>query len=138
MRVTSEKCTVPAIRIWQPTPQRTTPAPVLHQSTLRRMRHFCSAGLPPQWLVELQFRGRLCIDTCIVQQPIVPGFRCQVCRMLCSVNIHFIRTSSGRGVRHFYLRESASGALGRSSYFHSSLKADPASPPPFLSPTRGW
>ena len=33
-----------------------------------------SAGLPPQCLVELQFRDRLCIDTRIVQQPIIPGF----------------------------------------------------------------
>ena len=37
---------------------RTTPASGLHQSTLRRMCHLYSAGLPPQSLVELQFRDR--------------------------------------------------------------------------------
>jgi hypothetical protein len=37
------------------TTRRTTPAPDLHQSTLRRMCHFYNAGLPPQSLVELQF-----------------------------------------------------------------------------------
>ena len=37
------------------------------------------AGLPPQCLVELQFRDRLCIDTGVVQHPIMPGFRCQIC-----------------------------------------------------------
>ncbi len=38
------------------TTRRTTPAPGLHQSTLRRMCHFYNAGLPPQSLVELQVR----------------------------------------------------------------------------------
>ena len=61
---------------------RTTPAPDPHQSTLRHMRHFCSAGLQPQCLVELQFQDRHCIDTRIVQQPIMPGFRSQVCRLV--------------------------------------------------------
>ena len=60
------------------TTHRTTPAPDPHQSTLRRMCHLCSAGLPPQCLVEIQFRDRLSIDTRIVQQPIMPGFRFQV------------------------------------------------------------
>ncbi len=41
-----------------------------------------SAGLPPQCLVELQFRDRLCIDTLIVQQPIMPGFRSKVHRLV--------------------------------------------------------
>ena len=45
------------------------------------MCHLCSAGLP-RCLVKLQFRDRLCIDTRIVQQPIVPGFRSQVCRLV--------------------------------------------------------
>jgi len=61
---------------------RTTPAPDPHQSTLHRMCHFYSAGLPPQCLVVLQFRDRLCIDTCIVQQPIMPSFRSQVSRLV--------------------------------------------------------
>ena len=60
------------------TTHRTTPVPDPHQSTLRRMCHLCSAGLPPQCLVEIQFRDRLSIDTRIVQQPIMPGFRFQV------------------------------------------------------------
>ena len=64
------------------TTHRTKPAPGPHQSTLRRMCHLYSAGLPPQCLVELQFRDRLCIDTRIVQQPIMPGFRSQVCRLV--------------------------------------------------------
>jgi len=79
------------------TTHRTAQAPAPHQSALRRMCHLYSAGLPPHCLVKLQFRDRLCIDTHIVHQPIMPGFRCQVFRLLCSVNIHFIRTSSGRG-----------------------------------------
>jgi len=64
------------------TTHHTTLAPDPHQSAFRRMCHLYSAGLPPQCLVELQFRDRLCIDTRIVQQPIVPGFRSQVCRLV--------------------------------------------------------
>ena len=64
------------------TTRRTTPAPGPHQSPLRRMCHRYSAGLPPQCLVQLQFRDRLCIDNRNVPQPIMPGFRCQVCRLV--------------------------------------------------------
>ena len=64
------------------TTRHTKPAPGPHQSTLLRMCHLYSARLPPQCLVELQFRDRLCIDTRIVQQPIMPGFRSQVCRLV--------------------------------------------------------
>ena len=64
------------------TTHRTTPALDPHQSTLRRICHLYSAGLPPQGLVELQFRDRRSIDTRIVQQPIIPGFRCQAIRLL--------------------------------------------------------
>jgi len=39
---------------------RTTPAPGPHQSTIRPMCHLYSAELPPQCLVELEFRDRLC------------------------------------------------------------------------------
>ena len=60
----------------------TTPVPDPHQSTLRRMCHLHSAGLPPQCLVQLQFPDRLCIDTRNVQQPIMPGFRSQICRLV--------------------------------------------------------
>ena len=63
------------------TTHRTTPALDPHQSTLRRICHLYSAGLLPQCLVALKFRDRICIDTRIVQQPIMPGFRCQVCRL---------------------------------------------------------
>ncbi len=64
------------------TTRRTTPVPDPHQCTLRRMCHLYSAGLPPQCLVELQFRDWLCIDTRIVQQPLMPGFRSQVWRLV--------------------------------------------------------
>ena len=56
------------------TTHRTNLVPDPHQSTLRRMCHLCSAGLPPQCLVEIQFRDRLSIDTRIVQQSIMPEF----------------------------------------------------------------
>ena len=64
------------------TTRRTTPVPNPHQSARRRMCHLYSAGLPPQCLVKLQFRFRLSSDTRIVQQPIVPSFRSQVCRLV--------------------------------------------------------
>ncbi len=64
------------------TTRRTTPAPDPHQPALRRMCNFYSAELPSQCLVELQFRDRLYIDTRIVQQPIMSGFRSQVCRLV--------------------------------------------------------
>ena len=50
------------------TTHRTTPAPDPHQSTLRRMCHLYSAGLPPNCLVELQFRDRLCAQVRMVDQ----------------------------------------------------------------------
>ena len=56
------------------TTHRTNLVPDPHQSTLRRMCHLCSAGLPPQCLVELRFRDQLCIDTHIVQQLIMNEF----------------------------------------------------------------
>ena len=65
-----------------PTTHRATPAPNPHQSTLRRMCHLYSAGLPPQCLVELKLRDQLCVDTRIVPQLIMPGFRSQVCRLV--------------------------------------------------------
>ena len=64
------------------TTHRTKPAPGPHQSTLRRMCNFYSAELPSQCLVKLQFRDRLCIDTRIVPQPIMPGFRSLVRRLV--------------------------------------------------------
>ena len=64
------------------TTRRTKPASDPHQSTLRRMCHLYSAGLLPQGLVKLQFRDRLCIDTRIVPQPIMPGFRSLVRRLV--------------------------------------------------------
>ena len=42
------------------TTRRTTPVPNPHQSARRRMCHLYSAGLPPQCLVKLHFRNRLC------------------------------------------------------------------------------
>ena len=64
------------------TTHRTKPAPDPHQPILRRLCYLYSAGLPPQSLVELHFRDRLCIDTRIVQQPLMPGFHSQVCRLV--------------------------------------------------------
>ena len=64
-----------------PTTHRATPAPNPHQSTLR-LCHLYSAGLPPQCLVELKLRDQLCVDTRIVPQLIMPGFRSQVCRLV--------------------------------------------------------
>ena len=53
---------------------------------LRRVCHYCSAGLPSQRLIKLHLRDRLCIrtrtGTRISHQPIVHGFRCQVCRLV--------------------------------------------------------
>jgi len=49
---------------------------------LRRTCRYYSAELPTQRLIKLQLRDRLCIETRIVQQPIMPGFRCQVCRLV--------------------------------------------------------
>jgi len=46
------------------------------------MRHLYSAGLPPQCLVEVQFRDRLCIDTRVVPQPIMRGFHSLVRRLV--------------------------------------------------------
>ncbi len=72
-----------ATQIWQTTPL-TAPRQCLIHTNPRSAACaiFYSAGLPPQCLVELQFRDRLCIDTRIVQQPIMPGFRSQVCRLV--------------------------------------------------------
>ena len=64
------------------TTHHTTTAPDPHHSTLSHRCHLYSPGLTPQCLVELQFRDRLCIDTPIVQQPIMPGFRSQACRLM--------------------------------------------------------
>ena len=64
------------------TTHRTTAAPASSPPPLRRICHLYSADLPPQCLVKLQFRYRLCIDTRIMHQPIITGFRCQICRLL--------------------------------------------------------
>ncbi len=50
---------------------------------LRRVCHYCSARLPSQRLIKLQFRDRLRMRmrTRISHQPIVPGFRWQACRL---------------------------------------------------------
>ena len=58
------KCSLPTIRNCQPSPLAT---PHRRLITLRRMCHLYSAELPPQCLVDLQFRYRPSIDTRIVQ-----------------------------------------------------------------------
>ena len=78
IRVTNATCTPPAEHdLISQRDHETPPIASAPLPTLRCMCHLYSAGLPPQCLVELQFRDRLCIDTRIVQQPIMPGFRCQ-------------------------------------------------------------
>ena len=70
--------------------QCTLPAAAPRLLTLRRVCHFCSAGLPSQSLIKLQLRNRLCIrtrtGTRISHQPIVPCFRCQACRLSNSIS----------------------------------------------------
>jgi len=73
---------MPAIRIWQTTPLTAPRQRLIHTNPRSAAYDIYSAGLPPQCLVKLQFRYRLCIDTRIVQQPIMPGFRSQVCRLV--------------------------------------------------------
>ena len=46
------------------------------------MCHLYSAGLPPQCLVEIQYRDQLCLDTRIVPKLNMPGVRSQVCRLV--------------------------------------------------------
>ena len=80
-RGTGGKCTLPTIRNWQ-TAQLTAPRQCLIQTnTARCMCHFDSAELPPQCLVELQFRDWLNIDTRIVQQRIIRCYDIEVCRL---------------------------------------------------------
>lgn len=45
------------------------------------MCNFHSARLPPSWPIKVKFRDRLCILTRFVRQLIMPGIRCQVCRL---------------------------------------------------------
>ena len=61
---------------------RSAPAPDPFLSTLRRLCHSYSVGLPIQCLIKLQVQDQLCIRTRIAHQPIMPGFRCQVCRLV--------------------------------------------------------
>ncbi len=50
--------------------------------TLRRVCHYCSADLPTHCLIKLQFRDRLRIRTHRGRPLIIPGFCCQVCRLV--------------------------------------------------------
>ena len=45
---------------------------------LRRVCHYCSAGLPSQRLIKLQFRDRIRTG----HQPIMPGLRFEVCHLV--------------------------------------------------------
>ena len=74
MRITSRKCTLPTPQIWQTKPLTAPRQRLIHTNPARRLCKFHSAGLPPQCLVKLQFRDRLCIDTRIMQQPIMTSF----------------------------------------------------------------
>ena len=118
------------------TTRRTTPTPDPHQSARRRMCHLYSAGLPPQWLVELQFRDRLCIDTRIVPQPIMPGFRSQACRLVKlkfrDCVRHRFRSSQPLRRLHLQLSVRAPSVLPawRQNRCALSLAGVPCSPPP--------
>ena len=61
------------------TTHRTTPVPNPHQSKLRRLCHLYSAGLPPQYLVELQFRDWLSAQVRRMLQRTMGCFDLQVC-----------------------------------------------------------
>ena len=61
------------------TTHRTKPAPDPRSATCAIST---AQDYHPNFLVETQFRVRLCIHTGIVQQPIMPGFRSQVCRLV--------------------------------------------------------
>ena len=82
MRVIGENCTLPTIRIWHTTPLtapicaciQPTHAPPLVPSPQRRITTPMFGRTP--------VADRLCIDTRNVHQPIMPGFRSQVCGLV--------------------------------------------------------
>ncbi len=55
--------------------QCTLPAAAPRLPTLRRVCHYCSAGLPSQCLIKLQFQDRLCIRIRRGHPLIMSGFR---------------------------------------------------------------
>ena len=50
--------------------------------SINRYRLSTTLTASSQSLIKLQFGDRLCIRNRIVQQPIIPGFRCQAIRLL--------------------------------------------------------
>ena len=58
------------------------PAAAPRLPKLRCVCHSCSAELPTQCLIKLQLRDRLCIRIHKGRPLIIPGFRCQVCRLV--------------------------------------------------------
>ena len=58
------------------------PAAAPRLPKLQRVCHSCSAELPTQCLIKLQLRDRLCIRIHKGRPLIIPGFRCQVCRLV--------------------------------------------------------
>ena len=117
------------------TTRRTKPAPDPHLSTLRRMCDLYSAGLPPHCLVKLQFRYRLCIHTRIVPQPIMPGFRSPVRRL---VKLKFRdclkhRFRSSQPLPNLHLQRQCAPSVRpawRQNLCALSLAGVPSSPPP--------
>ena len=75
--------------------QCTLPAATPRLPTQRRMCHYYSAELPTQRLIKLQFRDRLRIRTHRGRPLIIPGFRCQVCRLV-SIASSALRSASKR------------------------------------------
>ncbi len=62
--------------------QGTLPAAAPRLPTLRRVCHYCGPNLPTNCLIKLQFQYRLCMRTRISHQPLMPGFRYQVSRLV--------------------------------------------------------
>ena len=99
---------MPTIRNWQLIPLAAPRQCLIHTNPRSAAYDIYSAGLPLQCLVKLQFRYRLCIDTSVVQHPIMPGFRSQVCRLV-KLNLrdclkHRIQSSQPLRKLHFQRR----------------------------------
>ena len=68
IRVTGGNCTLPAIRIGQPTPLAARRQRLIHTNPRSATCAIYSAGFPPQCLVKLQFQHRLCAQIRMLDQ----------------------------------------------------------------------
>ncbi len=62
--------------------QCSLPAAAPRLLTLRRVCHYCSAGLPTHCLIKLQFRDWLCISIRRGHPLIMPNSSYQICRLI--------------------------------------------------------